>query len=306
MDIEQIQKPLHGSLAWQQARHRSTDGKCVIGASEVSTIMGCNPYESLADIAIRKLMPAQTTETNDAMMRGNILEPALLQYAQNMLDTPLETPEVMYRNGHIIATLDGRGVEQTQLIVEVKTNNHWALGSELPDAWLWQAQAQMFCTETDEVHFAVLDKNMRLGMDIVQRNDYLIEQMLIHVEHFCTAIEAEQLPKDIVLTAPQVADLYPTAAGEVELDSSALNIIAEWEAIKDAMKDLELKEKLCKDALANMLLDNEFGTVSGQRVLSYKSQSAKRFDSKAFIADFPEYGNQYTTASTFRVLRTMK
>ena len=138
MHIEQLPKPTHGTLSWQQLRHRNEQDKCVVGASEVATVMGCNDYESIADIAIRKLLPPQTTETNEAMMRGNILEPALLQYAQNMLDTPIITPDVMYRNGQIIATLDGRGAEQTDLIVEVKTNNHWALGNALPLQWQWQ------------------------------------------------------------------------------------------------------------------------------------------------------------------------
>jgi putative phage-type endonuclease len=306
MHIEQLPKPTHGTLSWQQLRHRNEQDKCVVGASEVATVMGCNDYESIADIAIRKLLPPQTTETNEAMMRGNILEPALLQYAQNMLDTPIITPDVMYRNGQIIATLDGRGAEQTDLIVEVKTNNHWALGNALPLQWQWQAQAQMYCTDTEAVHFAVLDKNMRLGMDLVQRSDDMIEQMLLHVANFCDAIDTQCLPSDVVLTAPQIAQLHPVAVGEVELHSTALSLLAEWGAIKDAMKELDAKEQQCKDALANMLMDNEYGSVNGQRVLSYKTQSTKRFDSKALLADSPELAEKYTATSTFRVLRAIK
>lgn len=306
MDIKQITKPTHGSLEWQQVRHRNTDGQCVIGASEVSTIMGCNPYETIADIAIRKLLPPQTTDTNDAMVRGNVLEPALVTHAENVLGVELVVPEVMYNNGRFIATLDARGVTDPSIIVEAKTNNHWALGSELPIAWYWQAQAQMYCTDTYAVHFVVLDKNMRLGFDLVERNEDSIASMVEHVELFCKAVDEERLPHDMELTAPQVGLLHPQGEGETELDNAALSLIEEWGAVKDALKDLENKEKAIKDALANMLRDAEFGTVSGHRVLSFKTQTTKRFDTKALLIDHPQYNDKYTTQSSFRVLRAVK
>jgi len=305
MHIKQITKPTHGSLEWQQVRHRNSDG-CVVGASEVSTIMGCNPYETLADIAIRKLQPPQTTDTNDAMVRGNVLEPALITHAENVMGIELVVPDVMYNNGRFIATLDARGRYEHAVIVEAKTNNHWALGTELPIAWYWQAQAQMYCTDTTAVHFVVLDKNMRLGFDRVARDEDSIASMVHHVEQFCAAIDEERLPMEMDLTAPQVGLLHPQGAGEVELDGTALSLIEEWGAVKDALKDLENKEKAIKDALANMLRDSEFGTVSGQRVLSFKTQTTKRFDTKALLADFPQYNDKYTTQSSFRVLRAVK
>jgi predicted phage-related endonuclease len=147
---------------------------------------------------------------------------------------------------------------------------------------------------------------MRLGMDMVERHERSVEHMIEAVESFCTAIDEERLPDDIALTVPQVNDLYPKAEGEVELDHSSLMLIDEWNAIKEAMKDLDSKEKRVKDALANLLRDSEFGSVNGQRVLSFKSQSAKRFDSKALVAAHPELETQFTTQSSFRVLRVVK
>jgi predicted phage-related endonuclease len=147
---------------------------------------------------------------------------------------------------------------------------------------------------------------MRLGFEIVYRQEDLIENMVAKVEQFCEAIDAEQLPTDEPLTAPQVSLLHPEAAGEVELDGSGVALLEEWAAIKHAIKDLEDQEKEIKDALANALLDKEFGTVCGQRVLSFKAQTTKRFDSKKLIADHPELENKYTTTSTFRVMRNVR
>jgi len=307
MNKQLIPKPTHGSLEWLQIRHRDPNGRCIVGASEVSTLMNANQYETIGDLAVRKLMQPEVTPPNEAMRRGNILESALLQYASEELRLEIDTPEVMYLNDRIISTLDGRAkFPDDHVIVEAKTNNFWSHGQELPSSWFWQAQAQMFCTGTDLVQFVVLDKHMRLGMDMVERHERSVEHMIEAVESFCTAIDEERLPDDIALTVPQVNDLYPKAEGEVELDHSSLVLIDEWNAIKEAMKDLDSKEKRVKDALANLLRDSEFGSVNGQRVLSFKSQSAKRFDSKALVAAHPELETQFTTQSSFRVLRVVK
>ena len=306
MHKQQIPKPTHGSIEWHQVRHRDHNGHCVLGASEIAIVMGDSPYETISELAIRKLLPPQVTDTNDAMERGNVLEPALVAHAANKLGEELIVPDVMYRNGRIVATLDARSTSNADRLVEAKTNNHWALGYELPAAWMWQAQAQMHCTDATEVVFVVLDKNMRLGFETVQRRDDLIEMMIEQAELFCAAIDDDRMPDDAALTAPQVAQLFPDAAGEAELDGTSISLIDEWAALKHAIKDLETKERAVKDALANTLLDKEYGTVGGQRVLSFKAQTTKRFDSKALIADLPELENKYTTTTTFRVMRTMR
>ena len=304
--MKTIPKPEHGSLAWQQVRHRDPDGKCIIGASEVSVVMGDNPYETPADLAIRKLSPPQVTETNDAMMRGNVLEPSLLQYAINELDESFYLPDEMYANGRVIATLDGRSRTNSQLLLEAKTNNRFALGSELPLGWWWQAQAQMFCTGADEVVFVILDKHLRLGFDRVVRAPEMINFMQEQVEEFCSYIDQDRMPPLLPLTASQVGLLYPTPTGETDLGSDAIALIAEWGAIKTAINDLEQQEKAVKDALAMRMLDADFGCVDGQRVLSFKSQKSSRLDQKALLAEHPELGDKYISTTSFRVMRTIR
>jgi len=301
-----IDKPTHGTLEWLGKRHRF-DGHCIVGASEVGIIMGASDYETITDLAVRKLLPPVVSEPNDAMTRGNVLEPALVGYAQEQLQIELVVPNVMYLNGSVISTLDARGVDpRADVIVEAKTNNRWALGMDVPSSWWWQAQAQMHCTETEAVNFVVLDKHMRLGMQTVERNNDGIAQMLERVELFCSAIDKEELPDDTALTAPQVALLYTKPEGAVELPREAFALIEEWDAVKQALKGYEEQEKAIKDSLANLLRGAEFGTIDDRRVLSYKAQSTSRIDTKALALAHPDIASAYTTASTFRVLRVTK
>ena len=302
----EITKPTHGSMEWLQLRHRYND-KCIVGSSEVSAVMNASEYETITDLAVRKLQPVQYTTPNEAMIRGNVLEPALIQHAQNELLMPLVTPDVMYLHGRVIATLDARGLGgDANVVVEAKTNNKWALGNAMPTNWWWQAQAQMYCTDTKEVTFVVLDKHMRLGMHIVDRCDESISDMVAQVDLFCDAIDEQRLPEHTFLTAPQVATLYTQPAGTCELDAKTLDLIAEWEAVKAGLHSYEQRDKDIKDAIANAMRANEFATVNGQVVLSYKAQSANRFDSKAFTTAHPDLAKQYTKTSTYRVLRINK
>jgi predicted phage-related endonuclease len=152
----------------------------------------------------------------------------------------------------------------------------------------------------------VLDKQMRLGLQEVMRSDDGIGDMVKHVELFCKAIDNEQLPDDTQLTAPQVSALFAQPEGAVELEANALQLIEEWSAVKDALKNYEEQERTLKDKLANMLRGAEYGTINSQKVLSYKAQSTKRLDTKALAEAHPEIATAYTTASTFRVLRITK
>lgn len=310
-----IPKEEHGSLKWLQQRHRDDIGRCIIGGSEVATVMLANNYESPTDLAIRKLQPPVVTEANDAMMRGNYLEPALIAYASAQMGRKLLTPSVMFRNDRIICTLDAvatKGDESPdpdwniQHVVECKTNNRWTLNDEIPTSWWWQAQAQMYATHHSLVTFSVLDGKMRLGMFDVQRNDDAIATMVQEVEAFCQAIDANRLPTDTSLTMQQVAALYPKPDGTTELSPDVLHDIEQWSAIKDALKQLEADEKRIKDKLADALRDAEFGTVNGQKVLSYKAQSTTRVDTKGLALAHPKVASAFTTSTTFRVLRTIK
>jgi len=304
--MQRILKPTHGSVGWHAIRHRDLEGKCVLGASEVSVVMGANQYESKVDLAIRKLGDPQVSEPNEAMIRGNVLEPALLQHAINEVDATFYLPDEMYLNGRIIATLDGRSRINEAILLEAKTNNRYALGEPLPMAWVWQAQAQMYCTDAQQVVFVILDKHLRIGFHTVARDTSMIYDMRNAVEVFCEYIDNGCIPDNEPLTVPQVNILFPDPSGETDLGSSAIAIINEWGAIKTAIHELEEQEKACKDALANLMRDADFGLVDGQRVLSFKAQQSKRFDHKALIADHPDLEAKYTTTTSFRVMRTVR
>ena len=302
--MEYIEKPIHGSLEWLQLRHKH-NGKTIVGASEVSIIMGANHYKNIIDLAIEKMREPEVREQNDAMKRGTFLEQGLLDYASAELGITITTPSSMYLNGRIIATLDGLAAHPEK-VFEAKTSTAYVQGDACLPEWYWQAQAQMFCTGTSVVTFIVLDRQLRITMFDVERNEQDQQHMVEQVQKFCESIDAGVLPENVPLTADQVTLLHPEPAGEVELGASGLDIVQRLQAVKEAIKELESEETELRNHLANMMRDADAGTVDGHKIITYKAQSTVRFDQKSFSDEHPDLLKKYQKKSSFRVMRFVK
>lgn len=302
--MKYIQKPIHGSLEWLQLRHKH-EGKTIVGASEVSVIMGANHYKNIIDLAIEKMRDPEVREQNEAMKRGTFLEQGLLDYASAELGITITTPDEMYLNGRIIATLDGLA-SHPEKVFEAKTTTAWVQGDACLPEWYWQAQAQMVCTGASVVTFIVLDRQLRITMFDVPFNAEDAEHMIEQVQKFCESIDAGVLPEDVPLTADQVALLHPEPAGEIELGVAGLDIVQRLQAVKEAIKELESEETELRNHLANMMRDADAGTVDGHKIITYKAQSTTRFDQKAFSDAHPDLVKQYQKKTSFRVMRFVK
>ena len=296
-------KPIHGSQEWLELRHR-IDGRCVIGASEVPALLNQSPYKTRHDLYISKMTDVEVSDPTAAMRRGTLLEPSLIEYAKEELGQEIVVPDVMFQSGRIIATLDGQ--VNASWGVEAKTTNAWAEGQDLPIEFVLQAQAQMLAAEMERVTFSILDRNLRLSLIDVVRDEVLIDTIADEAERFAEIIDGEGVFEEGDFTLPQIATLYPDPSGEVELSPSTIDLLIEWGAVKDQIKQIESREKEIKDALANLLLDAEYGVVAGNRVVSFKRQQQTRVDTarlKALVD--PSIVEQATSVSSFRVMRSM-
>lgn len=310
MKYRQIPKPEHSSLPWHEARRHDEQGLIIFGASECPTLMGASRYNNIADLAISKWSPPQVTEPNEAMERGNYTEPALLNFAADKLGFAIHTPQIMYGYGRLIATLDG--IDETgTVIVEAKTTTRYSSDDELPEEFFWQALAQLACVPTAEkVVFVVLDKKMRLTLawEVHRRHhEDTMAHLLIRAEEIGRMLDRRELPDEVELSEKQVKTLYPLAAGEVELGRDGLFLIEQYAAARQARMEADDREQEARDALAARLADAEYGTIDGQRVISFKARKgALRVDTKSLEAEHPDLVAKYKKQSeSTRVLRLM-
>jgi len=313
----QFKKPKYLSKEWHDVR-RTQNGGFVFGASECPALMGVSPFDTLVDLCVKKLNPPVLQDENDATRRGHILEPALIQHAQDTYGVDIWLPDVMFRYGRLVATLDGAQMSEgfygeCVRVFEAKTTTAYALNEGIPDTYFWQGQAQLDATGADEVVFVVLDRNMRIGFWEMQPDERAIAELRQQAELIGKRLDNGEIPTatDMAFTHKQVEALFPNPSGEKELPPQMLDYLLLWQALTEQAKQVQHDADEIKDRLADFMRGAEIGTVSGEPVLSYKEQSRRGgIDYEKLLKNHPELREEAQQCkkpdSHFRVLRKLK
>jgi predicted phage-related endonuclease len=310
-----IPKPIHGSQEWLLTRWKDENGQCVFGASDIPALMNASPYSNRSALLADKLSEPVVKPTNAVFERGNLLESPLLVNASRVLGTEIITPNVVYRDGRLSISLDGVDDENSpNVVVEAKTTTKYSVSSsdDLPAEWLWQGWAQQAVLQVP-VWFSVLDRQMNLSVVELPDNPAAIEALSIEAEFFGNIVDSgdlSELGEEELQNffADDIARIWKAEPTSIELPSDAWDWINQLEEARMLSKQGEELEKKAKDALAQMLLQNEFGLIDGQQVLSWKSQAGRAsLDTVRLKAEHPELVEEYQKqGAPFRVMRIVK
>lgn len=312
-----IPKPVHGSLEWLAARHRTDAGYPIISASEAAAVHGEHRFTTKYQLAVNKLAAEPVvTETTAAMDRGNRLEPVLIEWVADLLTTPLVSPDVMYRyeTGGIVmgATLDAiaGNPNEPQMVVEIKTYNRvfdpdadLEGYGPLPAYWYWQGVQQAICAGVDEIVWGVFDSQLKLHLYRQKVSALACTAHIAAVTDFVSVLYTGNIPKDWAQTYDDVKNI-PAAPGETVDLTDVRQQIAELAEVQAEQKALKTREDHLKAVICAELGSATVGVIDGTEVVTWKAQSRKSFDTKRFEAEYPELAAEYQTESTFRVLRS--
>ena len=308
-----IRKPKHGSPEWLRVRHRNEDGYPVISASDAAAVHGEHRFKTMHQLFAEKLAAdPPVSQTNEAMERGNRLEPVIRDWAGDRLDTRLCEPQFMYavESGvcQMIATLDAVdefSYEQSQypqIVVEIKTyNREW--DGNLPRYWYWQGVQQAICAKVNSITWAVFDATLSLHLHVQEVSEEEKTAHIQAVQDFCWWLSVGEPNPEWPVSYNDVVAMYPQAnAKSVDLTANS-HLFSELADIQFQIKELQSIEAELKGKIGALLGDAEVGTVNGATIVTWKNQSRSSFDSKAFGSDHPDLLAKYTKSSTFRVLR---
>jgi predicted phage-related endonuclease len=309
--MQVIPKAKHGSIDWLLARWKDEEGRCIFGASDVPVLMGASPYKTRGELFADKTnMPVMQEETA-VFRRGNLLEKPLLEEASRILGTNIFTPDVIYRDGRLSISLDGVDNEQQpSVVVEAKTSTRYSIytSEDLPDEWCWQGWAQMAVLQVP-VWFVVLDRDQRISVVELPSNPEAIAALQTETAVFGGWVDGDPMDEDINnFSAADIARIWKPTPTSIELPTSAVDWALQLEEARAMAKQAADLETKAKDALAQMLLGNEVGTVDGVQLVTWKQQAGKAsLDTKQLRADHPELVSQYEKqGAPFRVMRVTK
>lgn len=305
-ELRQIRKEPHGTAGWLKQRWCLPTGEKLVAASQVAAIYGLHPFLTPEEYAAELLAPnpPEPKEQNRAMMRGTWLEDALIGWANNDMGRFFETPSVLFvcidGDARMIATLDGYDGSE---VLEIKTTTKTWTG-ELPDHWRIQGIQQAICANVDFINWAIFDRTQDLHYYSQHVSSDEKADHVRAVAKWLSYIDNGMPPENVSWTRSTVETLYPEVVREsVELGPRATTIITELNQVKAAEKSLAESRARLEGDLCDLLQDAGTGTVNGDTVVTWRTQSRKSLDQKALKRDHPDLIEQYTKESTYRVLR---
>jgi hypothetical protein len=159
------------------------------------------------------------------------------------------------------------------------------------------------------VWFVVLDRDQRISVVELPANPEAIQALQLETSVFGGWVDGDGMDEDINnFSAADIARIWKPTPTSVELPVSAVDWALQLEEARAMAKQAADLESKAKDALAQMMLGNEIGTVDGVQLVSWKQQAGKAsLDTKQLRSDHPELVQQYEKqGAPFRVMRVTK
>lgn len=302
----QIEKERHGSQAWLNQRFANASGEKQVSASVAAAIYDRHPFTSAASYAAELLRESapEPSETNDAMERGNRLEPVILEWTNDKLGTNFTVPEVLYvfsdGDARMIATLDGFDGEK---ILEIKTTTRDWTGV-LPDYWAVQGIHQAVCANVSEVVWAVFDRSQTLHFHTQFVSSDEKEMHIQAVGKWLSYIDMGMTPEGVSWTYETIQQRHPQDdGGLIELGPKGSELVAQLKHIKSELKSYEAMEDACKAELCELIGDAATAVVAGEVVATWKTTTRSSLDTKALKEAHPDLVASYTKEVPVRTLR---
>ena len=300
---------------WLQMRKQG------LGGSDSAVVAGLNQYKSPFTLFLEKtgqIDADDVYETDDdgafvsgseAAYFGNKDEEAVA--AEFSLRTKLKVRRDNRMMAHdeypwMIANIDRR-IVGTNEILECKTASEYLKGEwdgdDLPQQYYIQGMHYLAVTGAKAVWFAVKIGGNKFIYKRIERDEEVINN-LIEIEkdfwenHILTGYAPQIDGSDA--SSNFLSNMFKGEPGtETVLDSTADELIRELEEAKESKKQLDELVKSYENRLKQMLGDTETGKAKNH-VVTWKSVSSNRVDSKLLKTEYPDIYQAVVKESTSR------
>lgn len=174
---------------------------------------------------------------------------------------------------------------------------------KIPLYYETQVQWYMAVTGMKTFYLAVLLGGNDFRVYLIHRDDELISALVSMCKDFWDNHVMKALPPDPV-NAEDVKKLFAKDSGDmIEATNDDSVLVGELRNIEAEIKKLKAAEEELKEKLITRIGPHLGITIDGEKAVSYKSQTSRRFSSTQFKKDFPDLYEQYTVEATTRVFR---
>lgn len=289
--------------SWLNARKEG------IGASEVATVLGLNPYETPRQLWREKLGIDAPKAENFFMKAGHYLEDAVAKFyadasgneiiassAEEFMfmdkDRPFlrVSPDRTYWLPDMVHNDDNKG------ILECKTTQRTIDPDDLPKPWFCQLQMNLGVAGYEKGALAWLSCGRDFGYKSILFDPDFYGWMTEEVERFWKDYVLTKKEPD-ALNVNDIVEQYSshTAGKQIEVGD---DIFAAYKDLKDVRKQLDALEErktLLEDKMKMVFEDAEAITYGGETLATWKkSKDSEKFDVKKFQEENPRIAKDYT------------
>ena len=152
-------------------------------------------------------------------------------------------------------------------------------------------------------YIAVLIGGNTFKWKFIERDDEIISMLIKLEKDFWEHVENEVPPAldGSDASAKFLAERFPDSIpkSKIELPENAEELIAEYNSACEKLEGITEQKQTAENQLKEMLGENEVGT-SGNSIITWKSMSQERLDSKTLKAEHPKLYAKYVNIISYR------
>lgn len=285
--------------------------KSGIGGSDASVVCGINRYKSPVELWMEKTDQLPPQEAGEAAYWGTQLEPFVRAEFTKRTGIEVSLVKQLLQSAEypfMLANLDGicEVPDFGTCIFEAKTASAYKAGEwedSIPDEYLLQIQHYMGVTGYRGTYIAVLIGGNSFRWKFIERDDELIAMLIDLEADFWEHVQSETPPPldGSDASVKFLAERFPSSVpkSKIALPDSALDLLQRYDTACEQLETWKGQKQEAENLLKQMMGENEIGTV-GDRVITWKSVSQERLDSKTLKAEHPTLYKKYANKSSYR------
>lgn len=282
-----------------------------IGSSEVSTILGLNPWETPYQLWRRKKGLDAPKDETFAMKAGHYLEDAVSLFWQDETgrevikrskgDWLIQNADKPYLQVSPDRTYWLSGMthnNQNKGILECKTTQMKIDEDDLPKHWFCQVQYQLGVAELENGSLAWLCSGREFGYKDIALVPDFYKWMQEEVDKFWK----DNIIDNIEPEAQDVSDVIlkynrHTEGKIIEISDDIFTACNDLKALKEQIAQLDEQKDALESKIKLGFGDAEAISYGGQTIATWKApKPSEKFDSKAFSQAHPELAKEFTTS----------
>ena len=282
-----------------------------IGGSDASVVCGINRYKSPVELWMDKTGQLPYQEAGEAAYWGTLLESVVRsEFTKRTGIEVRQLGQLLQSEEHpfMLANLDGvcEVPDYGPCIFEAKTASAFKAGEwedSIPDEYLLQVQHYMAVTGYQGTYIAVLIGGNTFRWKFIERDEELIS-MLIELESDFWDHVQNMTPPPLDgsdASAKFLSARFPSSVpkSHIILPDTATGLLSQYDEACEQLEAITEKKQEAENLLKQMMGENEIGTA-GNRVITWKSVSQERLDSRTLKAEHPALYKQYVNKTSSR------